>query len=159
MPRYIQVALHRFQHSPPTRKEHASHFWEQPNYGATQKFTKAEGTSQKLPPERILRLKQTKGTLLFYSKEIDLTILVALGTTAAAQTSGTIETEEAIHKFLDYCSTHSNSTLRYKSSGMLLKAHSDTSYFSESQARIRAGFFSTWEEQTMMANDQMEQLW
>ena len=77
-----------FQHSPPTRKEHAPHSWERPNYRATQKFTKVEDTSKKLPPERILRLQQITGTLLFYDKLIDLTILVALGTIVAAQTSG-----------------------------------------------------------------------
>ena len=27
MPGYIQAALHRFQHSPRTRKEHAPHIW------------------------------------------------------------------------------------------------------------------------------------
>ena len=51
MPEYIQAALQRFQHRPPTRKEHAPHSWERYNYGATQKFTKAEYTSQKNPPE------------------------------------------------------------------------------------------------------------
>ena len=58
MPGYIQAELHRFQHSPPSRKEHALHSWERKNYGATQQFTKAEDTSQKLPPERTLKLQQ-----------------------------------------------------------------------------------------------------
>ena len=49
MPGYIQAALNRFQHSPPTIKEHAQHSWEQPNYGSTHKFTKADYTYQKLP--------------------------------------------------------------------------------------------------------------
>ena len=81
---YIKAALHRFQHIPTSIKEHAPHSWEQPDYIATQKFTKAEDTSQKLPPESILGLQQITGTLLFYAKAIDLTILVALGTIAAA---------------------------------------------------------------------------
>ena len=57
-------------------------------------------THQKIPPERILRLQKITGALLFYAKAIDSTILVALGTIAATQTSGTIETEKAIHKLL-----------------------------------------------------------
>ena len=51
------------------------------------------------------------GTLLFYAKEIDLTILVTLGKIAAGQTSGKIETEKAIHKLLYYCATHPDATL------------------------------------------------
>ena len=53
IPRYIQAALHKFQHNPATRKEHVPHIWERPNYVAKQQFAKAEDTSQKLPPERI----------------------------------------------------------------------------------------------------------
>ena len=70
---------------------------------------------------------------------IDLKILVALGTIASAQTSGTIETENSVHKLLDYCATHSDVKLRYKARGVVVKAHSGASYFLVSQARSRAG--------------------
>ena len=93
-------------------------------------LTKSDYTSQKFPPERIMRLQQITGTLLFYAKAIYFTILVALGTILSAQTSGTIEIEKAAHKLVDYCDTHHNTTLRYKASGMVLKSHSDASYFS-----------------------------
>ena len=83
------------------------------------------------------------GTLLFYDKTIDLTILVALGTIEAAQTIGKIEKEKEIQKLLDYCATHPNATLRYKASRVVLKAHSDALYFFESLAISRAGYFST----------------
>ena len=126
MPGYIQAALHRLQNSPPSRKEHAPHIWERPIYGATQKVTNAEDTSQKLPPERILRLKQTTGTLLFYDKAMDLPILASLGTIAS----------------LDYCDTHPNATLRYKASWMVLKSHIDASYLLKSLSRSRSGGFT-----------------
>ena len=96
----------------------------------------------KLPPERILIFQQITGTLLFYAKAINLTILVALGTIAAATTSGTTETEKAIQKLLDYCATHPDDTLRYKASGMKLKVQNDSSYLSELQTRSRSGGFS-----------------
>ena len=79
-------------------KERAPHGWERPNYGSTHQFAKADDISRKFTPERILILQQITGTLLFYSKAIDLKILVALGTIAVAQNSGTIETEKAIQK-------------------------------------------------------------
>ena len=142
IPGYVQSALRKFQHSQPTRKENAPHFWERPNYGETQKFSKADDTSRKLTPERILILQKITGTLLFYAKAINLKILVSLGTIAAAQTSGTIEMEKSIHKLIDYFATHPDAILRYKASGMMLRAHSDASYLSELQCRSRSvGFF------------------
>ena len=48
MPEYIQEALHKFQHSQTTLKEHAPHTWEQPDYGATKQFFKVDDTSGKL---------------------------------------------------------------------------------------------------------------
>ena len=50
---YIQEVLHRFQHSQPTRKEHAPHIWEKPNYAATQKLTKAEDILATPPAHKI----------------------------------------------------------------------------------------------------------
>ena len=46
-----------------------------------------------------------------------------------------------MHKLLDCCATHPSATLWYKASGVGIKARSDASYFSESQARSRAGDF------------------
>ena len=67
---------------------------------------------------------------MFYAKAIDLKILVALGTILSAPTIGTIKTEKAMQELLAYYDTHPSATLRYKDSGMVLKAHSDASYFS-----------------------------
>ena len=39
-----------------------------------------------------------------------------------------IESKKSIHKLLDYFTTH---TVQYKSSGMMLRAHSDVLYFYE----------------------------
>ena len=47
-----------------------------------------------------------------------------------------------MQKLLHSCATYPNATLRYKASGMVLKAHSDASYFSKSQTRNRAGAFT-----------------
>ena len=54
-------------------------------------------TASRAHPE----ITENTGTLLFYAKEINLTILVALGKNVAAQTSGTIKTWKAVHKSLD----------------------------------------------------------
>jgi hypothetical protein len=40
---------------------------------------------------------------------------------------------------LDYCATHPNATIRYKTSEMILNIHSDAGYLNEPKARSRAG--------------------
>ena len=79
------------------------------------------------------------GTLLYYARAVDSTMLVALGTLASAQTKATTATNLAISHLLDYCATHPDATVRYTSSAMCLHVHSDASYLSEADSRSRAG--------------------
>ena len=70
MPGYIQVALNRFQQSPPTRKEHAPHSWEQRNERETQKLTKAEDTSKKTPQNVSLDYRKSQEHYYFMPKRL-----------------------------------------------------------------------------------------
>ena len=139
MPGYIQAALHKFQHPAPKRAQHAPHHWNQPVYGRKQQLTPPDDTSNPLKPDAIRRVQQIVGTLLYYARAVDATILVALGTLAAQQAKSTEATSRAINQLLDYCHTHPNAILRYRASDMILKIHSDASYLSEPKARSRAG--------------------
>jgi hypothetical protein len=98
-------------------------------------------TSEPLNPTEIKRLQEVIGTLLYYARAVDNTMLVALSTLAAAQTKGTEQTAEACTKLLNYAATHPNAVVRYKASDMILHIHSDASYLSEPQARSRVGGF------------------
>jgi hypothetical protein len=68
---------------------------------------------------------------------------VTLSTLASQQTRGTKLTEADANKFLNYCATHPDATIRYYPSDMILKVHSDASYNSEPKARSRAGGTAT----------------
>ena len=68
-------------------------------------------------------------------------ILVALRKIAAAQTSEIIETEKAIQKLPDYCTTYTDATLWYKARGVILKVHINEFYLSELQASNITGVF------------------
>eukprot|EP00957_Ditylum_brightwellii_P016268 1223514-Ditylum_brightwellii.AAC.1 len=70
---------------------------------------------------------------------MDPTLLVAIGTIAAAQSKGTKATANVVEHLLDYCASHQNMTIRYTPSNMLLKIHSDALYLSVPEARSRAG--------------------
>jgi len=141
MPQYIEKALQCFTHPPPTKPEHSPHAWTTPQYGSKQQMTSAPDKSQPLDKSGITCLQEVIGTLLFYARAIDNTMLVALGSLAAAQATGTDTTMDACKRLLNYAATHPDAILRFHKSDMILHIHSDASYLSESKARSRAGGF------------------
>ena len=141
MPGYVDKALQRFEHPVPSKPEDSPHEWTKPNYGAKQQLTSAPDESPPLDAAGIKRLQEVIGTLLYYARALDNTMLVALGTLASAQTKGTHATLQALVKLLNYAASHPNAVIRYTRSGMILHIHSDASYLSETEARSRAGGF------------------
>jgi hypothetical protein len=139
MPGYVAKAIAKFCASTPTRPQHSPHAWQAPQYGAKIQYTTPDDTSTPLSPTAKTRLQEIIGTLLFYGRAIDSTILIALGTLASAQATGTEATSLAITQLLNYCASHPDATVRYHASGMYLHIHSDASYLSEIKARSRAG--------------------
>jgi hypothetical protein len=58
---------------------------------------------------------------------------------ASQQTKATKQTKTDATKFLNYCATHPAAMMRYHTSDMILKIHSDASNNSESGARSQLG--------------------
>ena len=145
MPGYIQKVLHKFQHPYPKKPQHAPHKCETPQYGAKVQYTETPDNSPSLVASEIKTLQQQIGSILYYARAVDSTLLVALSTVASKQSQGTQAVAEAMSQILDYCATHPDATIRYKSSDMILAIHSDASYLSVTKARSRAGghFFLT----------------
>ena len=129
----IQKALTKFQHTPGKRAQHSPHAWTAPNSTHS-----SRSTSTPLNAAGLTRLQEVIGTLLYYARAIDSTMLVALDTLASAQAQGTDLTAQAVTQLLNYCATHPDVIIRYHASDMQLHAHSDASYLSESKARSRA---------------------
>jgi hypothetical protein len=76
---------------------------------------------------------------LYYAWAVDPTILMPLNDIATEQTKATGKTQPATNKLLDYLATRPDATIRYRASNMILHIHSDASYLSVSNARIRLG--------------------
>jgi hypothetical protein len=113
MPGYVAKALKRFQHPPPTRPQHSPHDWQAPQYGTKTQLTDPADESPPLPPSGIQFLQQVIGTLLYYARAIDNTMLVAIGSIASAQNNGTEATMHEVTHLLNYCATHPNAVVRY----------------------------------------------
>jgi len=141
MPNYIQKTLQRFSHPTPTKPEHSPHRAQDRQIGVKVQLTTPIDTSPALNRSEKKTIQQIIGTLLYYGRAVDPTITVALSTLAAEQNQGTQHTTKAITKLLNYCATNPDDTLQYKSSDMILRVHSDTSFLTEPKACSRAGGF------------------
>ena len=139
MPKYISKMLTRFDHTPPTRPQHAPHEAPARTYGRDAQTPLPTDISPKLPPERVRTIQQIVGTALYYARAVDPTILVALSSIAAEQTNATEQTEKHALQLMDYLHTHSEAKIRYHASDMILNIHSDASYLSEPHAKSRYG--------------------
>jgi hypothetical protein len=138
MPGYIERALQRFQHPPPARPQHSPHAWQRPDYGKATQYAPTPDTSPPLDAADSKRVQEVLGTLLFYARAVDSTMLAAIGTLAAQQARGTQHTMRGITHLLNYCATHPNAVVRFVASDMILHVESDASYLSEPKARSRA---------------------
>jgi hypothetical protein len=136
---YIAATLNKFQHQPPARAQHAPYRWNAPVYGTNPQLTDPVDETAPLPPDGIKRLQRITGTLLYYARAVDPTMLVALGTIAAQQSNSTEATADAIVQLSNYCATHPVSRIRYRASDMILRIHSDASYLSAAKAQSRSG--------------------
>ena len=93
MPGYVKDALLEFQHPTPTIPHHSLHQWTAPQYGSTAPRT-AHPTDDALAlnPDESNTVKQLVRNFLYYSRAVDLSMIVALNTITAQQSKVTQET-------------------------------------------------------------------
>ncbi len=84
-------------------------------------------------------IQAVMGTLLYYSRAVDPTMLVALNVIVTQQASPTQRTMERVKQLLDYCASQDEAVLTYHASNMILAIYSDAGYLNETKAQSRAG--------------------
>ena len=142
MPGYIDHVLARFQHSAGRSPEHAPHPWQRPNYGAKTQFAALPDETPALDATDKTRILEVLGTLLFYARAIDSTMLTAIGELAAEQSQATKSTMDKLSQLLNFCAAHPDATVRFTASDMILAVESDASHLSVVKGRSRAaGYF------------------
>ena len=85
MPVYIAKALHKFQHPTPKRPQHAPHEWTAPAYGSRVQCAQTKPDLPTLDPAGTKIVQSVTGTLLYYSRSVDPTIILALNDISAQQ--------------------------------------------------------------------------
>jgi hypothetical protein len=91
-------------------------------------------TRAPLSKERIKRVQDIVGTLLYYGCAADPTILPAISPIASWQAQGTEAMADTCHQLLDYVATHSNAGICYLASNMILAVHTNALYLSKHNA-------------------------
>jgi hypothetical protein len=146
MPGYITKLLQKYKHRMPTRPQHCPYSPSPKQYSAQAQTPLPVDISPKLSPAEIKDIQRIVGSILYYARAVDITVLMALSSIAIAQTKGTTSTMEKAKQILDYLATHPDATIHYCASDMIMNVHLDASYLSESDARSRAcgHFFMGW---------------
>jgi hypothetical protein len=96
MPGYIKAALHKYQHPDPARPEHAPHTWNPPIYGAKKQFLNETTPSPALSDKDVNKLKQLTGTLLYYARAVDPTLIMPINVLASEQSNATEVTADKL---------------------------------------------------------------
>jgi hypothetical protein len=134
MPGYVSNILSKFQHDAPKHPQHTPSRYVTPVYGAkTQYATKDE--TPPLSAKQCLTIQKVTGSILYYARVVDQTVLMPLDDIATEQTKVTEKTQAATNQLLDYLATHPDAANRYHASDMILHIHSEASYLSVSNAR------------------------
>ncbi len=97
-------------------------------------------------------MQKIVGSILYYARAVDLTVLMALSTIASEQTKGTEKTLEKAYQLLDYLVSHPNAKVQFCASDMIMNIHSDASYLSKTSARSRVCGHFSWAKYQSMEN-------
>jgi len=81
------------------------------------------------------------GSILYYVRAVDTTVLMALSTIASEQTKGMERTLEKAYQVLDYLATHPNAVVQFWASDMVMNIHSDALYLNRKHEAEHGDFF------------------
>ena len=98
-------------------------------------YTAGKDNFSAVSPTEKKFIQEVTGTFLYYSRAVDATMLPALVSIATQQASPTENTMKKVKHFLDDAASHPDAIITYQASDMVLAAHSDASYLSESKPR------------------------
>jgi hypothetical protein len=146
MPGYIKMKLQEYEHVVPVKLQTCPYSPEPKKFGMEAQLPLPPDSSPKLNAKGIKRVQQIVGSILYYARAVDMTVLMALSAIAVEQTKATAKTMSRCIQLLDYLAGHSEAKVRFHASDMILNIHSNASYLSEAKARSRTcgNFFLGW---------------
>jgi hypothetical protein len=138
MPGYVLNVLSKFQYDSPKHPQHTLSSYVTPVYVTKNQYATKDETPP-LTAKQCLTIQKVTGSVLYYARAVDTTVLLQLNDIATKQTEATEKTQGATNRLLDFLATHPDATIRCHASDMILHIHSDVSYLSVSNAQSRLG--------------------
>jgi hypothetical protein len=139
MPSYLDKAFLKFKPVAPSKKQNSPHPHTIPQYGAKNQYAESQVESPLLNKEDTKHVQAVMGTLLYYARAVDSTILTALSSLATEQAKQTQKMMEKVKKLLDCCASQEEAIITYNKSKMILVVHSNAGYWNKEKSRSRAG--------------------
>ena len=136
MPGYIRAARQRFKHLQPKRPQFSPHPWQPPTYGQPTQYAD-HPVSPPLNKSDTTYIQSVNGTLIYYGRAVDPTILPAVNEISTQQSAPTLHTKNLCHQLLDYLATYPNATIRFHASDIIAVCETDAAYLVLPKARSR----------------------
>ncbi len=150
MPGYLQKSFTKFKHQRPTKIQNSPHPHTITHYGAKTQYADEDDTSLPLSNEDTKFVQAVAGTLLYYARAVDPTILPALSLIATKQAKPMQWMMMTIKQLLDYCAKQEEAIITYHTSKMILAVHSNVGYCNEKNSRGQVGgTFFPFQRQTI----------
>ena len=107
MPGYVRKTLIRLQHKPQVSPQYSPHDCVPIQYATknTRQYATAPDTSPFLSPVETTYIQSVTGSLLYYGRAIDYSILPALNEIASEQAQPTQQTKKKAQRLMDYVAT------------------------------------------------------
>ena len=137
MPNYVKKLLIKYRHPIPRRAQYTPRQPKPIVHGPQQPCANPD-TSDALNKLDLIEFQSILGTVLYYARMIDMTLLCAINDLSLAQAAPTKQSREHLNALLDYLYTKPNASIMYRASNMIIKVHSDGSYLSVPGGRSRA---------------------
>ena len=105
MPGYVNMALIRFKHRTPKRRQDQPYQHVIPNYGAKTQYAVGPDGTALLDKDNKKFVQQVTGTVLYYARAVDSMMLLVLSVLVSEQASPKKKTMEKVMTFLDYAAS------------------------------------------------------
>ena len=138
MENYICQLLLRYGHPAPRKPQQSPHQHHEIIYGARIQNPIEEYTFPPLDASGIKHIQGIFSTVLYHYRAVNKTFLTTISSIGSEQASAPQATTKAASHLLDYLATYPNYGITYRSSNIILAAHSDAAYLNETCSRSRA---------------------
>ncbi len=103
----------------PKKPQHCPYTPAPKQYGAEAQAPLPADISLKLSNNEIKEIQRVIGSISYYTRTVDITILMALSSIASKQMQGRTNTLAKAKQLLDYLAMHPDATIRFQASDMV----------------------------------------